>query len=278
MATPSMMPNQYEDDSTLANQRCQALLVEDMPIMVKILGRALDQLGISYDHAPNGRDAVEAARDGSYDIIFMDIMMPTMNGVDATQHIRAIERKSGKSATPIIAVTTKMSDAETDGYREAGITDCIKKPVDKVSLEVLLARYLPEIGTPSIDTGEKYDVLSDEMEFVNWDTLHEYGTLFKSGLAGLVQDYLAAAPGLLEMMHKAVKERDAERIHMFASQLKSASAVFGADRLSHLAARMEILVGKHQLDAVESLYLDLHMAFEHTKNALTKKLVVLQNL
>lgn len=278
---------QSEEDGTDPGRKLHALLVEDMPIMVKILGRTLDQLGISYHHVANGQLAVEAfecAEPDHYDMVFMDIMMPVMNGVEATRRIRAHEKKTGREkkaggrAIPIIAVSTKMSDADTGTYCDAGMTDCIKKPVDKISLETLLGRCLPDLSAPEVETGEKYDVLSDEMEFVNWSTLQEYGALFKSGLYGLIRDYLMAAPGLLELLHDAVKGRKADHIHMYASQLKSASAVFGADRVSHLAAMLEILACKQRLDETQSLYLDLHIAFEHTRSALAKKMVVLKNL
>lgn len=278
-ATPHQMRTGAGDKQNPLSGR-HALLVEDMPIMVKILGRALDRLGISYDHVGTGERAIEAVLNTQYDVVFMDIMMPGIGGVEATRRIRAHEAASrrNRGAVPIIAVTTKMASFEVAQYHDAGMTDCIKKPVDQVSLEVMLGKHLNGTDEPTFSVEEQYDVLSDEMEFVNWDTLNEYGTLFKSGMKNLIQDYLQAAPGLLEVMSGAVQDRNGDRIHMFASQLKSASSVFGAEKLAHLAARLEILAGKNRFDDVDTLFFDLHIAFEHTKNALKKKLVILNNL
>ncbi|NVJ97107.1 MAG: response regulator [Alphaproteobacteria bacterium] len=276
MAQAAALTGSHGSSDTRAQSRYHALLVEDMPIMAKIMGRALDALAISYEHVKNGKEATAAMARGCFDMVFMDIMMPVMDGVEATRCIRATERHANADAIPIIAVTTKMSDAECISYRDAGMTDCIKKPVDKVSLEALLSRLLPETQNLDVQTAEYYDVLADDMEFINWDTLHEYGTLFKSGLVGLIDDYLAAAPGLMEMLSTAIQDKDAYRIHMFASQFKSASAVFGADRVSHLAARMEISAGKGEMAEARELYADLHLAYERTSEALRKKLVVLK--
>jgi CheY-like chemotaxis protein len=258
-------------------QGLKALLVDDMPVMAKILGRALDRLGVSYDHAANGLEAVEALQRAPYDIIFMDIMMPEMDGIAATRKIRKLD--GGRITCPIVAVTTKASPSEVANYKVAGMNDCMRKPVDKVSLEVMLHRLITAlpVGTPSPDP--EYDILSpDDLEAVNWDTLREYSTVLKSGLKGLIQDYLAAAPSLLEVMADALNNRDAEKVHTYANQFKSASVVFGAEKVSHMAAGLEIMAGNGNLDNADALFFDLHIAFEHTKIALQKKLIILSNL
>jgi|GEM_PF-1573878 len=276
MRDTALMPEKSRSSSQEASVTRHALVVDDMPVMAKILGRALDEMGITYDHVLNGEEAVNAFEEGRYDMVFMDIMMPKMNGVEATRRLRALEAKTGCPPLPIIAVTTKMSGPENSTYLDAGMTDCIKKPVDRVSLEVLVKRHLTG-EEADVDISDQYDDIHDEMEVVNWDTFREYGVLLKEGMIGLIEDYLIAAPSLMEEMNDAIEAGDCARVHMFASQFKSASVTFGAEKVAHLAAKIEIRSGKDSAEGLNELYFDLHIAFEHTRQALQKKLIILKN-
>ncbi len=102
------------------------ILIEEMLISFKV----------STDFALNGRDAVDMARDGSYDIIFMDINMPIMNGIDATK----ILRDDGVD-TPIIALTANALEGDRDKYLTSGMDDYLSKPVDIKHLERILDIY-----------------------------------------------------------------------------------------------------------------------------------------
>lgn len=88
--------------------------------------------GHSCDLAEDGAQAVEAASAGDYDLILMDIQMPVMDGVEATRRIRALEGPA--ASTPILALTANTLDAERDAYAEAGMDDCLAKPVALVDL------------------------------------------------------------------------------------------------------------------------------------------------
>ncbi len=276
MRDVALMPEESQSSSPKNQEARHALVVDDMPVMAKILGRALDEMGITYDHVMNGKEALKAFEAGCYDMVFMDIMMPKMGGVEATKRLRAMEKKAGKAPLPIIAVTTKMSGPENSVYMDAGMTDCIKKPVDRVSLEVMVNRHLTGEDA-DVEIAGGYEDVSDEMEYVNWDTFREYGELLKGGMIGLIEDYLAAAPSLLDELSDAIEAGDCARVHMFASQFKSASVTFGAEKVAHLAAKVEIRSGKERLEGLNQLYFDLHIAYEHTKLALAKKLIILKN-
>jgi len=276
MRDVALMPEKSQFSTPEIRKTRHALVVDDMPVMAKILGRALDEMGISFDHVLNGEEALEAFEAGLYDMVFMDIMMPRMGGVEATKRLRALEKKAGKSPMPIIAVTTKMSGPENTVYMDAGMTDCIKKPVDRVSLEVMVNRHLTGEDA-DVEVASGYEDVADEMEYVNWDTFREYGELLKGGMIGLIEDYLAAAPNLMDELSDAIAAGDCARVHMFASHFKSASVTFGAEKVAHLAAKIEIRSGKDRLEGLNQLYFDLHIAFEHPKLALTKKLIILKN-
>ena len=84
--------------------------------------------GVHVDVAENGAIAVEKLRSSSYDIILMDVQMPTMNGYEATIAIRAFDNE--KAMTPIIAMTANVLKEEVDLCYQAGMNDFIGKPFD----------------------------------------------------------------------------------------------------------------------------------------------------
>jgi two-component system, sensor histidine kinase and response regulator len=115
------------------------LIAEDNPLNLKIMHLLLDGFGLDADDARNGKEAVAAAITKPYEIILMDIMMPEMDGLDATRLIREIEDKSPHRAI-IVAVTALYKSK--DECIEAGMDDFISKPINKEILRTSIFRWL----------------------------------------------------------------------------------------------------------------------------------------
>ena len=120
-----------EDDySDLAGMNI--LIAEDNDINWEIISTMLDMFGITSERAENGRicvDKIAGAREGLYDLVFMDIQMPEMNGLDATRAIRALENKWAASI-PIIAMTADAFSENVAECLNAGMNGHIAKPID----------------------------------------------------------------------------------------------------------------------------------------------------
>jgi CheY-like chemotaxis protein len=124
----SMEPE--DDHSDLAGMHI--LVAEDNDINWEIISAMLDMFGITTDRAENGRvcvDKVTAAEAGKYDLVFMDVQMPEMNGLDATRTIRKLEDKK-KAAIPIVAMTADAFSENVTECLNAGMNGHIAKPVD----------------------------------------------------------------------------------------------------------------------------------------------------
>jgi CheY-like chemotaxis protein len=107
------------------------LLAEDIEINQEIAVAVLEGMGIDVDVAENGAAAVEAYRDKPYDLIFMDIRMPVMDGLQAAKEIRMMESESGTGAhIPIIAMTANVMQEDQRISEEAGMDGHISKPLD----------------------------------------------------------------------------------------------------------------------------------------------------
>ena len=104
------------------------LLVEDNPTNRLVACRILEAAGAVVETAINGQEGLQAATNGAFDVILMDVQMPEMDGVTATRKIRELEGERG--GVPIIGLTANVLPSQTLIYRTAGMTDVVAKPID----------------------------------------------------------------------------------------------------------------------------------------------------
>jgi CheY-like chemotaxis protein len=122
------------------------LLVEDHPINQMLATTLLKRWGHEVVLAENGRQAIEMFPGRAWDLVLMDMQMPVMGGLEATRHIRAMERQARR--IPIIAMTANAMESDRQACLDAGMDDFLAKPFAASSLHALLLRYLPKLVTP----------------------------------------------------------------------------------------------------------------------------------
>tara|TARA_R110002051_G_scaffold21527_1_gene57027 strand:- start:315 stop:1733 length:1419 start_codon:yes stop_codon:yes gene_type:complete len=138
--TGDVMNDRTEDDAMDAEAPGLRVLYVDDNESNRVLVKAmLATQEITCETAVDGAQGVDAAAAGDWDIILMDIQMPIMDGVAAARRIRGLEGQV--AATPIIALTANTLDEQVRGYFEAGMDDCIAKPVDMIELLTKVARW-----------------------------------------------------------------------------------------------------------------------------------------
>jgi two-component system, sensor histidine kinase len=118
------------------------LLVEDNKANQMFMKIILKKLGLTFDIASNGAEAVEKFCNVKYDTILMDENMPIMNGIEATDEILKIEKKLNASHTPIIALTANAIKGDRERFLAAGMDEYITKPADKKKLSTVLKEFL----------------------------------------------------------------------------------------------------------------------------------------
>ncbi|KAA3612490.1 MAG: response regulator [Calditrichaeota bacterium] len=116
------------------------LLVEDNLINQKVASLILQKTGCSIETALNGQEAVEMVKSNNYDLIFMDIQMPVLNGVEATAKIRVLQQND--KYTPIIAMTADAMKGDREKYISAGMDDYISKPIKQEVLFSVLSEWI----------------------------------------------------------------------------------------------------------------------------------------
>ncbi len=145
-APHSQAPRAEEGDGGALLEGLRVLVVEDNPTNRLIASRLLEQLGAEVETAEDGRMGVDAVARAPFDLIFMDVQMPVMDGVEATRLIRAMPAPA--SATPILAMTANALQHQTDAYIAAGMNGVVSKPL---SPSVLVARIAAALADPDED-------------------------------------------------------------------------------------------------------------------------------
>jgi signal transduction histidine kinase/CheY-like chemotaxis protein len=123
----------------------RVLVVEDNQVNQRLAMRQLLRLGFTAESVGNGREAVDAQARESYDLIFMDVQMPVMDGYEASAEIRRHEIRSRKHV-PIVAMTANALNEDRDACLAAGMDDYVSKPVSLANLRIVLDRWLPQPG------------------------------------------------------------------------------------------------------------------------------------
>src|SRR6185437_10871087 len=142
------------DENTRSDSRhlsLRLLLADDSEDNVFLIRSYLRDSECIIDDAPNGEAALWKFQSTRYDVVFMDLQMPVMDGYIATQRIREWEREKRMDPTPVIALTAYARRKEFEKSREAGCTDCLIKPIRRATLLAALEKY----GKPSAALRDK---------------------------------------------------------------------------------------------------------------------------
>jgi protein-histidine pros-kinase len=117
------------------------LLVEDNPINQKVAARLLEKAGHTVTFAINGREAVDCVQERAFDLVLMDVQMPEMDGLEATQEIRRQEAGTPRRL-PIVALTAHALNGDRERCLEAGMDAYVAKPVQSDALFQAMAEAL----------------------------------------------------------------------------------------------------------------------------------------
>jgi len=122
----------------------KVLVTEDNIINQKLIKRILEEHGITVDLANNGLESFEKRRSGNYDLLFMDIQMPVMDGIEATHEILDYEEDEGVAHIPIVALTANALKGDRERFLGEGMDEYITKPIETTELLYVLNKFLSD--------------------------------------------------------------------------------------------------------------------------------------
>ena len=143
--------------------KAKALVAEDNIINQKLIKRTLEDLGLSVSLASNGLEAFAKRKDGDFDIIFMDIQMPILDGVEATAEILNYEEDFSKPHVPILALTANALKGDRERFLKAGLDEYTTKPLVRAEIVNLLTQFLAD-KIVSINEDSEQDVIEEYKE------------------------------------------------------------------------------------------------------------------
>jgi CheY-like chemotaxis protein/HPt (histidine-containing phosphotransfer) domain-containing protein len=230
------------------------LLCDDNVINQKVAVRLVQQMGYRGDMAANGREALAALDRQPYDLIFMDVMMPEMDGMEATQIIRERQKKQAefpnyKSSIIIVAMTANAMQGDREKCLAAGMDDYLAKPVRLEDIRTIIERWgaiaaatdAALVGTVGVQNQEpvrKPDAAADDSP-VEMERLLDFTDGNPDNLRELVNLYLTQTTDQMEQLEAAVNNRDAAEVRRLAHSCAGASATCGVRRLVAMLRDLE---------------------------------------
>jgi PAS domain S-box-containing protein len=249
------------------------LLADDNVVNQKVATRMLERLGYRADLSANGLEVLQAVERQTYDLIFMDVQMPEMDGLEASRQIH--KRISSERIPRIIAMTAHALQGDRERFLAEGMDDYLSKPVQFKDMILALQGSMPLNDEKSVTKALPLENLAK----VDWNVLNAYyqvmGEDTDAFLIELVQTFLPNAQKLLNDLKETLEKKDLVAFHRAAHTLKSSSASLGAMRLSEMAKKLEAdTTGDFPVDSmeqVETLQNELNLIVPEYQNFLQQK-------
>ncbi|QJT09078.1 response regulator [Oceanidesulfovibrio marinus] len=253
------------------------LLAEDNQVNQLFSVRILQRQGHTVTAVNNGREAVRALAEDTYDVVLMDVQMPEMDGVEATRHIRAggLEEngeliKVTDSGIPIIALTAHAMKGDRERFMECGMDEHVSKPLNLAALNDAIARVVgdkkgaaggaprPEVSpAPEQDAVDDANVLNTEKTLARIQGDMEFLVLLYTTFTSDLEERLAK-------FERALAEGNTAALQKYAHSLKGASATIDAPGLHESSFALEMAAKEGKDDA------ELRKAFESVRSELER--------
>ncbi len=255
-------------------QRKKILLAEDVKMNQYIAQRILESWGCQVAIANNGREALQMLQQNFFDCILMDVQMPELDGVAATEMIRKLNDPD-KSSIPIIALTANALASDREKYTKAGMNDCIAKPIDEQKLFSVMIKNIPQEDS---DAHNENDALQ-EIEEEPFEKLYDL-TMVLSVSGGnqdfikkMVALFMETVPQNVSELKKSAEIENWDQVAKIAHKLKSTIDSMGIKSLHQDIRSVETNAKqKKNLAEIPSLILKIEQVINHCTDQLQAEL------
>lgn len=245
-----------QDEEEALRPSVSVLLVDDNLSNLQLASELLRGLNTQVVQASNGKQAIDACRENEFDVIFMDIQMPGMDGMEATRHIRALEE--GKRRTPIIALTAHTITEQKAELLIAGMDDCISKPVNESQLAHIINRWASLSGKKEvviqIDEKNHHQHVREPLPTQDLTGSVDIQLCLKlaNNKPALARDMLSMLLSGLEaekhQINAALANSEYEELGELIHRLYGSSCYCGVPRLKHISGLLDKLFQSDQYE------------------------------
>ncbi len=282
---PKPQPTVSKLDPQMATRLpLRVLLCDDNLINQKVASRLLGQMGYTPKVAGNGIEALAAIDSGSFDLIFMDVMMPEMDGLEATRQIRTRQKDRAvhpnyKSPMIIVAMTASAMPGDREKCLAAGMDDYLSKPVRPEDVRTVIERWgekaALDASNPAKDSAVESarimvntDKPMNNLPPVDLDRLNEFTEGNPENLTELATLYVKQTAAQIEQLQTAVKTSDAAGVRRIAHSCAGASATCGMKRIVPLLRELERQGEEGKLTNAPELFTQVVTEFELIRTTL----------
>lgn len=243
--------------ATEREERCRemsvlkVLLVDDSVHNRMVVEHHLHPFSRRIDCADNGQVAFDLFISSQYDLVFMDIQMPIMDGQSATKMIRKWESENGRKQTPIIGLTACALESEIDAIQESGCTETLTKPLRKSKLLDIINKFCPAQSAQNSEIEKK--------------TLDSDVIRIPSDMKELVQRYVKEIRREVLSSFDVLEKGDFETMKVFGHRLKGSGEAYGFERLSHFGDSLEQSATECQSESMQKLVEELQMYLNNVR-------------
>jgi PAS domain S-box-containing protein len=241
-----------------ARRPLRVLLAEDNPVNQEVALRLLERRGHSVIVAENGKQALTAIERHKFDLVLMDVQMPEMGGLEATQLIREKEKSTGEHL-PILAMTAHAMQGDRERCIAAGMDGYLAKPIDPKSflqtVEGISQRATQSETTPQ-EAGSR-DASSDAPRALDTKALLEWFSGNRKLLRSIVKTFRDDCPRMMARIRSALAANDANLLADGAHALKGSVGNFGPTAALDTTRKMEKIARQGKLDGAWELYATL---------------------
>ena len=281
----AMVLNTNRKDLHRAKKRMQlpdvkVLVVDDEAMNLTVAKGIFKQYKMTVKTASSGPQAIDMARKEDYDIIFMDHMMPGMDGVEAMKHIR-----EEKKDIPVVALTANAVSTAREMFIREGFDGFVSKPIELVDLERVMRSVLPQSKIFYVDFCEEKSIpAAEEKEEKSKVKETPLSKLSKVGIDTsvgmhycqddaefydeLLKQFVVDAPKKRESIVKGFEAKDVSNYTIYVHALKSTAKTIGQASLSEKAARLEALGKAGGDDITEEMHTELVQEYDSVVSAL----------
>jgi len=266
---PELSEKKEEKVETFVAEAVKVLVVDDNLINRKVARGFLNAYRFQMDEAASGFEAIELVKKKKYDIIFMDHMMPEMDGIEALQIIRRDCGENGTSPT-IIALTANAMEGVREKFLESGFQDFLPKPLDRKSLNDMLLKWIPDElrekqASPEHqdEGGEEPDADQDvQIAGIDRNAVLKLYDGINEDYRDILRLYCMDGERKLALLKKLYAQKDITNYEIEVHGLKSASANIGALVLSAMAKEHEGAAKRDDQEFIDGHFMELTDAYE----------------
>jgi len=236
-----------EEVEAFVAPNAKVLIVDDVELNIQVTRGLLGNLSMQIDDAYSGMEVIEKIRNTRYDIVFMDHMMPEMDGVEATAAIRALAEElsdSYYSTVPIIALTANALTGMREQFLDAGFQDYVAKPVEGKALIACIKKWLPSEMIQ--DAAQNEEAVQEdsrwqlELQGINPAEARKYVSTFDAYI-DTMRTYELSYEDNIQKLEGYAASQDYANNAIVVHALKSSSKIIGAMELSEEARLLEEL-------------------------------------